>query len=354
MKKIRNVFDHNCHPRFPGCATISHLVAAGFSLRILTRAKARGYIERPIVRMNDKSVIFSLSIMIILTLLLTSCSLKQRVTGLVGVVSWDGQSAIERESEVDLVRSSFFPLVKSMEVLQSGSPNDRLYLTLLSKAYGEFAFGFLEEDLIKFKGNPKEYDKAFHLADTFYKRGLDYSMRAMRTKKGYRDGLDSSPMDFAKALKSAGKKDLPLLFWTAFCWGNWINLHKDEPSAIIEVPKVTELINRVIEIDPNYHFGSGYAFLGVIDASRPAMLGGNTQKAKESFEKSIELSDKYLFNKVLYAQFYAVAAQDKALFERLLNEVMETPDNIFPEQELSNRLAKRRAKVLLEGKRNYF
>lgn len=281
--------------------------------------------------------------------LFTSCSLKAPVTRLVGSIAWDGQAAMESERDVEFARSSILPLLKSLEVLKAGSPNNKKYLTLLARAYGQYAFGFLEEDMLKFKNNDAHaFQNAKSRANDFYKRGLDYSMNAMK-RKGWGKKVEGSLDDFSNSLKGAGKSDLPLLFWTAFCWGNWINLNKDSVNAVVDVPKVEAIIKKVIELDSNYQFGSAHSFLGVIASSRPASLGGKPDEAKMNFEHAMTTGEKYLFNKVLFAQYFAVMSQDRALFKKLLNDVISSSDDLLPEQNLANGLAKRRAKILLES-----
>ncbi|OGR36896.1 MAG: hypothetical protein A2051_08485 [Desulfovibrionales bacterium GWA2_65_9] len=52
--------------------------------------------------------------------------------------------------------------------------------------------------------------------------------------------------------------------------------------------------------------------------------------------------------KVMYAQFYAVQAQDRELYQKLLNEVIQADPNALPDQILANKLAQGRANVPLQ------
>ena len=58
--------------------------------------------------------------------------------------------------------------------------------------------------------------------------------------------------------------------------------------------------------------------------------------------------------KVLMAQFYAVQVQDKDLFRKLLQEVVEADATVLPEQRLANEVAKKRASVLLAKEKLFF
>jgi len=54
----------------------------------------------------------------------------------------------------------------------------------------------------------------------------------------------------------------------------------------------------------------------------------------------------FLTYKVMMARVYAVMVQDRALFTRLLQEVIDAGD-VMPEQRLANQIAKRRARRYL-------
>ena len=58
--------------------------------------------------------------------------------------------------------------------------------------------------------------------------------------------------------------------------------------------------------------------------------------------------------KVMFARFYAVVIQDRALFESTLKEVLATPANVFPQQRLANEIARRRAARYLAHVEDYF
>lgn len=55
------------------------------------------------------------------------------------------------------------------------------------------------------------------------------------------------------------------------------------------------------------------------------------EKSKKHFQASMERAPYYLGTKVLMADVYAVKAQDRALFDKLLDEVLAAPDDVSPE-----------------------
>jgi len=285
----------------------------------------------------------------------SACSLKKMTTRTVGDISWDGSAILESEPDVQLARKNTIPLIISLEVFSAGDPNDRRYLALLAKSYSQYAFGFLEEDMIRYHDRDNEkYGESRARADIFYDKGKNYGQRSLATKSSMAKALNGPLPDMEKALNGWGKKDVPVLFWSAFAWGNWLNLHKDDPTAFVDTPRVQALAERAVELEPDYNYGAGLSLLGAIHASRPPMLGGDPKKAMEYFDRAIEAAPNYLMNKVMAAQYAAVQTQDRALFKRLLNEVLAADAAALPEQRLANELAKRRAALLLERMGEYF
>lgn len=287
-------------------------------------------------------------------LVFSGCGVKKLATATIGKLATDGTTILESEQDLELARNSTPTLILTLEVLARGNPNDKKMLTLLARSYGQYAFGFLEEDILRYKDADKPaYQKAYDRADIFYKRGRDYGLSALWQKKTLQKTL-SLPQDaFERELGKFGKRQVPALFWTAFCWGNWINLHRDDVEIFAEIPRVEAMVKRVLKLNATYYYGSAHSFLGSLASSRPAMLGGNQKLAEDEFRAAIGVNGDYLMTKVLFAQYYAVQYQDKALFDKLLNEVQVADVKALPEQRLANELAKRRAAILMEkGKTN--
>jgi len=294
-------------------------------------------------------------LIVLIAFLFSGCSLKKMTTATIGKIATDGTTVIESEQDLEIAKSSTPTLILTLEVLSKGNPNDRRMLALLARSYGQYAFGFLEEDLLKYKDVDKAaYQKAYDRADLFYKRGKEYGISALWPKKMQQKVL-SLPQDaFEKELGKFGKGQVSSLFWAAFCWGNWINLHRDDVEAFAEISRVEAIIKRVLKLNPSYYYGSAHSFLGSLAASRPAMLGGNQKLAEDEFGAALGVNDNYLMTKVLFAQYYAVQYQDRSLYERLLADVQNADVKVLPEQRLANELAKRRAAILIEKEKKYF
>jgi hypothetical protein len=282
-----------------------------------------------------------------------SCSPKKLATHVVGQIGIDGMVAVEDEQDVWFARESSPALIKTLEVLRGGNPKDHIILALLSKAYGQYTFGFVEEEMLSAKDDDA-YEKARNRANNFYRRGMEFGMLSLSQKSYMKKAFNSSLPDFEKELKKLGKKDIAALFWTAFNWANWLNLNLDDPSAIVDLPRIQAMIKRVLDIDANYNYGTAKTMLAVIEVSRPKMLGGNPQKSLTLFEEAIKAFPDYLMTKVLFAQYYARNVQNKELFTTTLENVESGDTSKIPGQRLSNEMAKRRAAILLKLKQKLF
>jgi hypothetical protein len=102
-------------------------------------------------------------------------------------------------------------------------------------------------------------------------------------------------------------------------------------------------MNHVMTLNATYLYGAPFRYFGAWFASAPGFSGGDLSKSKDSFERAIAVSDTYFGTKVSYAEFYAVKAEDKSLFTRLLREVTdgnpETLPDVIPEQKLEQQKA---------------
>lgn len=293
-------------------------------------------------------------VLLLFLLIQPACGMKKMTTDVIGKISSDGMAAIESEQDVDLVRESLPSLIKTLEVLRYGNTKDARTLTLLSKAYGTYAFGFLEEDLLVLPEKDPSYGAARARADLFYDRGKEFGIAALISDSGMRKAFDKPFPEFKRAVQRLGKKHVSALFWTAFNWANWLNLHRDDPSAVVDLPRIQAMAERTIELDPNFYYGSAHALIGVIAASRPKTLGGDPELADKEFHKAMEIAPNYLMTSVLYALYYTRQMNDAALFQKTLLKVESADAAALNEQRLANELAKRRAKILLGLEKKLF
>lgn len=247
-----------------------------------------------------------------------------------------GVTAYYNEPDWQLAREALGSQLKFVEGLLESDPGNLRLLLLAAEGFGGYAFLFCEDS------QPVR-------AKAFYLRGRDYAFKALARRSRFRNLAAMSSLDAERALAQAVKEDAPGLFWAAFCWSGFINLARDSPEAIADLPKAALLMKRAHELGPEYHFAGSDLFFGVYFASRPKLLGGDTEKARAHFRWAERITQgKYLMTYVLEARYLAVALQDRTLFETLLSKVKETTAGALPGARLADEVAKLKAAALLE------
>ncbi len=282
------------------------------------------------------------SFLFLLLLLLTGCSTQKLVVHFTSGILVNGMAAINEESDLILAEQAIASDLKLLEALLRSDPGNTKLLLMAAEGYTGYALGFVE-------------DQSPQRASRFYLRARDFAMTVLKKNRSFAAVSAGDPAKFTASLSSFKKKDVPALFWTANAWGSYINLNKTEVNALANLSKVEALMKRALQLDETFYYGGPHLFLGAILASRPAMLGGNPAKAKEHFQACFRINqNKYLLAKYLYAKTYAVQVQDRELFKNLLQEIIAASENLLPEQRLSNEIAKKKAKALLQQEEDLF
>ncbi|MCK4578731.1 MAG: hypothetical protein KAU50_08065 [Candidatus Marinimicrobia bacterium] len=157
---------------------------------------------------------------------------------------------------------------------------------------------------------------------------------------GFRDSLEKNP---GGAVQTAGKVDVPLLYWTSASLGAAISLSKDRPEMLIKMPQVGALAFRITELWPDYEQGAAYQLLMIYEAGRPAMMGGSVKLAKHYYAKAREIAgDNSPSLLVAYAESICVQEQDRIKFVAMLEDALA-----LKARGPANRLAHKRARWLL-------
>ncbi|MDP6483751.1 MAG: TRAP transporter TatT component family protein [Nitrospinota bacterium] len=267
---------------------------------------------------------------------LGGCSLKLLAVQSTAEILNESIAALNAEPDPDHAREAGASLLVMLEGLIRADPENPGLRRAAAQAYGGYAFAFFEE------GAPER-------ARRFYRRGRDHGLRALA------GGTGENLSRLLEKIKALGEADLPLLFWTAYCWGGWINLSRNDPEALADLSLAEAMMARALALDPDYAHGGPELFFGVLLGGRSKLLGGDPARAKAHFERAVAASKgRFLMAKVLYARHYAVQVQDEKLFRRLLAEVEAAPPGLLPDQALANALARRRAAKLRKSADEYF
>jgi len=186
-------------------------------------------------------------------------------------------------------------------------------------------------------------------------KAMDYALNATCFAQSNACDLKQMPFEQFSAVVNVMEKDnLPYLFTLGKTWASWIMAHKDDFNALADIARIEVIMSRVIALDETYQDGAAYLYLGTLATFLPPALGGKPEQGRLYFEKAISVSGgKNLMAKVVYAKLYAKMMFDRKLFDRLLNEVMDTDPNIDG-YTLINTYAQQQAGKLLAEADDYF
>ena len=282
------------------------------------------------------------SFFFLLVTLPTACGINKSITvASTASLLEDVSRASFKQSDLRLVREGMPSYLMLIDGMVEALPENKQMLITAAQSYASYASAFIQDE-----------DKAYAL--TLYAKAKSYSLRALE-QNGFKDPLSRTFEDFETGLQMTQKKDVPYLFWAASCWGSWINLNRRSMEAMAELPRVVSMMNRVLVLDETFYYGGAHIFMGILEASKPKIAGGDLNIARDHFLRAIDLGDdKFLMTQVYYANYYAKKAFDRELYISTLEEVLKTPADIVPELTLLNSVAHTKAKKMIAEADDYF
>ena len=289
--------------------------------------------------------------------LLCSCDMTEfAANSTVGVMK-KAAGAFESEPDPWLARRAATGNLKFAEGVLRSTPKNSDLLVLLAKNYNNYAFAFLLDDLENLNWGTDEFTEISDRAIDFFTRARRYAV--LRLALDFEDAETAvfAPGDRLEQIlgEADPERHLPALYWLASSWGNIVSLQSDDPDVLADLPRVKRIMEWVRTHNGSYANGGPHLFFGVINTALPKQLGGNPEAAKKGFEDGMAVtSGNYLMGKALYGYYYFRAVDDRAGYVKILQEVLDTPASVMPEQRLANELAKVRAKRWLAEADDYF
>lgn len=283
-----------------------------------------------------------LTALIGILMLLTACSMGQMVVRSSQTILDSGVESMNRETDLQLARDAMPANLKLVEGMLIEDPNNNELRLFAAEGFYGYSYGFIEmEDPLR--------------AKLLYRRCYSHAQRALKQA-----GIDIDPESATHeavetAVSKAGKKAVPALFWTANCLGKWIDLSRDDLSLVASLSNVAILMQRVIDLDDEFYFGSAHIFFGAYYGGRSPLLGGDFSRSEAEFQRAAEINDnKLLIVNLLQAEFLDRQRLDQQAFHNRLVAIIEAPENLYPEMALVNGIAKQRAALLLDYEDEWF
>ncbi|MBH30907.1 MAG: hypothetical protein CMG71_02815 [Candidatus Marinimicrobia bacterium] len=274
----------------------------------------------------------------------SGCSISDLVLGGIFSSAGDGIAAVYlSEDDPDLVRESLPTNMKLIELLIQQSPNNSTLLTSACQAFTVYAYAFVLRDAeIAMDEDFVAGRRLTSRAKKLLRRARDYGIAALEASQpGFEKAYFS---DQHSALQITTAEDISALYWTAAAWGLYISSSKDNPAAIIELPKVGHLLVRALELDEDYENGSLHDLMFTYTLSRPDGGSDAPEVAKKHFDRAMELSGGSRASLyVSYAESVSVVNQNRKEFLEMLEKAEGVDVNRIPNQRLANILAQERA-----------
>jgi len=248
---------------------------------------------------------------------------------------------MNQETDLQLAEDSMPANISMLKGLIYIDPENVQLHIYAAQAYYGLSYGFNE-------------DKNTKRAGDFYQRGLEHGLTALELI-GMQNVKNLKPDELEKQLQILVKDDVAALFWTASNWAKWIDLNRDDAASLIQLSKPTAMMQRVLELDESFYYGSAHLYFGVYYGARSPMFGGDFNKSRYHFNKAREITDnKLLIADLLQAQYLSRQMYDQNDFHQRLTAIVNTPDDFYPELGLLNQIAKRKAKLLLDKEKQWF
>lgn len=288
----------------------------------------------------------ALLIAVSLAAAVAGCSIRKMVAGSIGNAIAEGGSVYTSDDDPQLVRDAIPFGLKTTESLLQIVPNHQGLLLAACQGFAQYAYAFVDADADALADTDRQAAEAAHArALRLYLRARDYGLRGLEVRHhGITERLRRDP---ETAVAKLGRKDLPLLFWTAGAWGQAIAAGLDHPELVADLGAVNAMMRRSLAIDEGYMDGAIHEAMIVVE-SVPEYMGGSPERAREHFRRAIALSDSNNATPyVMLASSVSVAQQNRGEFERLLHRALAIDSDARPESRLETIIGQQRARRLL-------
>ncbi|MFQ6616425.1 MAG: TRAP transporter TatT component family protein [Fidelibacterota bacterium] len=301
--------------------------------------------------MSHRSAVLSRILVFLVTVafLNSGCSVRPLVISFLSESFTGLEDLYRSENDPELVRESLPANLKLLDLLILQSPGDENLLLAASQAYTTYGYAFIMRDAEKIMDRDvSEWRRLKQRARKHFVRAKEYAFRALDIRHpGFSESYRFDPR---AALQGLSKEDVPLLYWAAAAWANFISASLDDPSAIVDLPQVGGLLERALQLDESYDRGALHEMMVSYSAGRPDGTDAHMDTARWHFRRALELSQggrASLF--VAYAQAISVRNQDREEFLIMLDRALAVDVDANPRSRLANLLAQDRA-MWLKGR----
>lgn len=307
-------------------------------------AVARTIVPGPLWNGGRRLLVITLAAFALVAI--SGCSIKRFAVKSVANSLTSGPDVFASDDDPELVRDALPFGLKMMESLLASVPDHEGLLLTCCRGYTQYAYAFVQMDADSIESIDRA--RAAQLRERalkLYLRARAFGLRGLeRRERGITQRLVTSPDQAVARLKA---RDVPMMYWTAAAWGSAISVGRDRPELAADITSVRALMTRALTLDEDFESGAIHEALIALDAL-PEMMGGSKPRARQHFERALELSHGARPGPfVMLAENVSVATQNRAEFERLLRLALEIDPEKSPGNRLETLLTQRKARALL-------
>lgn len=291
---------------------------------------------------------------VLILLFAGGCSVRKLAINQMGNAMAGTGTAFASDEDPELIGEALPFALKLIESLLAESPKHPGLLLAATSGFTQYSGGWVQQQAEEIREDDLETAMEMRTrARKLYLRARDYGLRGLATRDaGIVEALEDDPKG---AVSRLGRRDVPLLYWTAAAWISAVSLSKDNPDLVADLPIIEAMIDRALQLDETFEGGAIHGFLIVYELNWPSATGDPQERARKHFDRTVELSGGHMASPfVTWAAQVSVPAQDFDEFKTLLSRALAVELNAKPEWRLANILAQREARRLLDNADDYF
>ncbi len=287
--------------------------------------------------LNKTTIIFALMSLV----LINGCSLTTIAVRSTGTILDAGFESLMSEDDLVLAKTAIESDLKLLEGLLRADPENKKLLLLAAQGFTSYALAFVEDE------NPERAEK-------LYLRGRDYGSKWLEKSYGI-NLLEMNDLDeFNSAVNGLPGKAVPGVFWMGNAWASSILLSLDDVSAVADLVRTETMMKFVLENNESYYYAGAHLFFCAYYGGRPRMLGGDPEKASYHIQRQQELGGKnFLIGELFKVKYVDLPAFDEDSAREGLEKILRYDLELAPEIRLVNRIAQKKAEVLLKNLDEY-
>jgi TRAP transporter T-component len=252
--------------------------------------------------------------------------------------------------DLNIARTASMNGLAQSEGMHDLSPNNEDVLFLLTRGWTSYGYAFAQNDLANYEEGTEEYEDTKRSASLAYDRAVKYGLELIgKTDEGFEAAKkNEKTMKEWLGKNFDSEEHAQRLYWLGSAWMARVGLRRDEPALVGELWVGAMMMERSLELSPEYNDFGALSALGSYHARASV---AELDEAKKLFELALAKTERKNMSVQLgYATKYACVKNDRDLYDALMKEILQFDDSTAPNRRLSNTLAKQMARKAIKPK----